>query len=229
MRWLTSNTQFLLSGLMIFAVTTAYAGDAVTSFYDREPTADEMIRNLTGGGTPADADLPEGLLPDATDVTPAVSYRGIRIINATSAKPNETTEVSSVAADPSPPPAEPARNGCSIRGKPIALKVEFASGSARVDGGSVPVLHELAKAMNSPALENCIFSVEGHTDSVGDASYNLRLSWDRALSVKHQLIGESVDPLRMAVVGRGEQEPLVTENPRDARNRRVQVRIVGQK
>jgi outer membrane protein OmpA-like peptidoglycan-associated protein len=68
----------------------------------------------------------------------------------------------------------------------------------------------------------------GHTDSRGDANKNLRLSQQRAASVKRFLIVQGVKAHRMVSEGRGELQPRAnnaTEQGRKA-NRRVELRAL---
>jgi outer membrane protein OmpA-like peptidoglycan-associated protein len=67
----------------------------------------------------------------------------------------------------------------------------------------------------------------GHTDSVGTAQYNQSLSERRARSVGNYLILKGVPSARVEVTGRGESEP-VQSNDTDAgraANRRVEVAV----
>jgi len=67
-------------------------------------------------------------------------------------------------------------------------------------------------------------TIEGHTDSVGDATFNQQLSVDRAEAGKAFIVGLGVDPARLTAVGFGESEPFAdnsTEAGR-AQNRRLE-------
>ncbi|HEX9248795.1 MAG TPA: OmpA family protein, partial [Gemmatimonadaceae bacterium] len=69
--------------------------------------------------------------------------------------------------------------------------------------------------------------IVGHTDNVGDASYNQRLSERRSNSAAAYLAAQSVARTRIAATGKGESEPIAT-NETDAgrqQNRRVEVAI----
>ena len=67
----------------------------------------------------------------------------------------------------------------------------------------------------------------GHTDSVGVASYNQSLSERRALAVGNYLTNKGVPSARVAVAGRGESEPVVSNDTDAGRgaNRRVEVAV----
>ncbi|HWV57506.1 MAG TPA: OmpA family protein [Longimicrobiales bacterium] len=67
----------------------------------------------------------------------------------------------------------------------------------------------------------------GHTDNVGTDSYNQSLSERRALAARDYLVAQGVAAARIRAVGRGESEPIAT-NDTDAgrqQNRRVEVAI----
>lgn len=69
--------------------------------------------------------------------------------------------------------------------------------------------------------------VVGHTDSRGSDSYNQALSERRAESAKLYLVRQGIEPSRIEAMGRGEAEPVAT-NETDAgrqENRRVEVAI----
>jgi outer membrane protein OmpA-like peptidoglycan-associated protein len=67
----------------------------------------------------------------------------------------------------------------------------------------------------------------GHTDSVGDAGYNQRLSVQRAQSARAYLINQGVAANRIRVEGRGQSEPIASNATQEGRqlNRRVEVAI----
>lgn len=67
--------------------------------------------------------------------------------------------------------------------------------------------------------------IEGHTDSVGDADANIRLSEQRAQSVLDALVSLGVDGSRITSVGMGEDFPIATNDTQEGRskNRRVDV------
>jgi outer membrane protein OmpA-like peptidoglycan-associated protein len=69
--------------------------------------------------------------------------------------------------------------------------------------------------------------VVGHTDSVGDASYNQGLSERRAGAARTFLIGAGLDAGRVRAVGMGETEPIASNDTDAGRqeNRRVEVAI----
>ncbi|NJO39080.1 MAG: OmpA family protein, partial [Rhizobiales bacterium] len=71
--------------------------------------------------------------------------------------------------------------------------------------------------------------IVGHTDAVGDAAYNQRLSERRAVLVKQYFIDNfEISPERLQIEGKGEQDPINSNATADGRNanRRVEVVIL---
>ena len=69
--------------------------------------------------------------------------------------------------------------------------------------------------------------IVGHTDSQGSAEYNMELSNRRALSAANFVTAEGVDRARISTAGRGEGEPIATNETEAGRqqNRRVEIAI----
>lgn len=69
----------------------------------------------------------------------------------------------------------------------------------------------------------------GHTDSVGSAAYNQKLSERRAEAVKAYLVSKGVDPKKVYTEGKGETQPIADNKTRDgrAKNRRVELEVVA--
>ena len=105
----------------------------------------------------------------------------------------------------------------------LSLAVPFDTNSAQLLPASGAVLGELVAALLSPELQNARFVIEGHTDARGSAAANLRLSQQRAESVREFLIALGVPPSRLSAVGKGSTEPLDPARPEAAENRRVRV------
>lgn len=63
----------------------------------------------------------------------------------------------------------------------------------------------------------------GHTDSRGTEAYNLQLSTRRAVSAKEYLVSQGVNGERLTTSGRGENQPVATNETEEGRslNRRV--------
>ncbi|HSQ12904.1 MAG TPA: OmpA family protein [Candidatus Deferrimicrobium sp.] len=107
--------------------------------------------------------------------------------------------------------------------KPISFTLYFDTNSTQVTTASRPQLDALmAEAARRQAVE---VQVTGHTDRVGNAADNDRLSLQRAETMRTMLVQNGIKATFIRAVGRGEREPLVPtadEQP-EARNRRVEV------
>lgn len=111
------------------------------------------------------------------------------------------------------------------------IQVTFASGllfdfdSDRVRPQAATNLRNLASSLDQ--YPNTELLIVGHTDSDGPDTYNLNLSERRARSAADYLAAQGVARARLRTAGRGENEP-VTTNDTDAgrqQNRRVEVAI----
>jgi OOP family OmpA-OmpF porin len=71
--------------------------------------------------------------------------------------------------------------------------------------------------------------IVGHTDSIGDEAYNQTLSHRRAELVKQFFVDHfDVEPARLSIDGRGEAQPIASNDTVSGRqaNRRVEVLIL---
>lgn len=75
---------------------------------------------------------------------------------------------------------------------------------------------------------NMVIQLEGHTDTRGDKSLNLKLSQERVESVRNYLVRRGVSKSRIKLKAYGGTQPLSNENTEEAHklNRRVEVRII---
>ncbi|MGH8694188.1 MAG: OmpA family protein [Burkholderiales bacterium] len=71
--------------------------------------------------------------------------------------------------------------------------------------------------------------VTGHTDSIGPARYNDRLSQRRAVAVKSYLVDEGLDANLISTAGKGPTEPVAPNDTVDGRrqNRRAEIEFQG--
>ena len=108
----------------------------------------------------------------------------------------------------------------------IADKLLFKSGSYEVTDKAKAVLAKVAKVVNDKPDFECM--VEGHTDNVGKADFNQKLSDGRANAVKQYLIDNGIDPFRLTSKGFGMDKPIDSNKTAKgkANNRRVEVLLV---
>jgi outer membrane protein OmpA-like peptidoglycan-associated protein len=115
----------------------------------------------------------------------------------------------------------------AVSTEPVKKIIAFDSSQKRFGNEAVAALADILKAAESASAK---VSVDGHTDSVGDAGANLKLSQLRAQAVADYLIANGLDSRKISVRGWGESKPIMPENtrfPDVARrtNRRVEVTV----
>ena len=101
--------------------------------------------------------------------------------------------------------------------------VTFDTGSAAIRPQFYGPLNDVAATLIE--FPQTTIDVIGHTDSVGDAGFNQRLSEERARSVAQYLMNQGVQPQRILTAGRGENQPIANNNTDAGRaqNRRVEI------
>ncbi len=106
--------------------------------------------------------------------------------------------------------------------------VLFDTGKSTLRPESNSELNELAEYMLSK--KKLVIEIAGHTDNVGAPETNLKLSENRAITVKTYLEKKGVAPERIIAKGYGDTEPVEDNNTAAGRqkNRRTEVRIVSQ-
>ncbi|MCC5809220.1 MAG: OmpA family protein [Ectothiorhodospiraceae bacterium] len=112
------------------------------------------------------------------------------------------------------------------RGIVLTLQdVLFATGSAELQRGADENLNRLVEFLLQHP-ERAVL-IEGHTDSVGSAESNQRLSQRRADSVRSELIRRGVPSGRLSSSGMGEDRPVASNDSASGRqqNRRVEIII----
>ncbi|HEY0056563.1 MAG TPA: OmpA family protein [Pedobacter sp.] len=99
--------------------------------------------------------------------------------------------------------------------------LEFDFGKATIRPSSFPSLKRVADLL---VAKNFSLKLAGHTDNVGSDAANLRLSKNRAESVKSYLVSQGANPSRVEATGYGETQPITTNKTDIGRqkNRRVE-------
>jgi outer membrane protein OmpA-like peptidoglycan-associated protein len=130
------------------------------------------------------------------------------------------------------------------------LKKEIQSGAARVDKMPnnvvrITMTNQTAFDTNSSSIKPGFYTtmdkladvvirygkttvtVVGHTDNKGGVEYNQKLSEHRAFSVAQYLESKDVNPVRLATLGKGEGEPIASNDTDSGRqaNRRVELYV----
>jgi Outer membrane protein and related peptidoglycan-associated (lipo)proteins len=111
------------------------------------------------------------------------------------------------------------------RGLVITLgDVLFAFNKSDLKPGAARNLEPLVKALNDNPNQQVI--VEGHTDNVGSKEYNLKLSEQRAESVKGYLTDNGIDADRIDTEGLGFEFPVASNDDASGRQRNRRVEII---
>jgi OOP family OmpA-OmpF porin len=129
-------------------------------------------------------------------------------------------------AEPAPAPPPPAPEAPKV-GEQLTLpeQIEFEFNEARIKQTpkTLATLEQLAETMKThPSITK--LRVEGHTDNVGKAKRNEKLSKARAEAVASWLAQHDVASSRIITVGFGAKKPLVANDSPDhrAQNRRTE-------
>ena len=102
------------------------------------------------------------------------------------------------------------------------LEFDFAKSTIRAR--SLPYLNRVAELLVKRGIS---LKLGGHTDAIGSDEANMKLSKDRAESVKSYLVSQGANSSRIEAVGYGETQPIAT-NKTDAgrqKNRRVEFTV----
>ncbi len=160
-------------------------------------------------------------------------YREDRLIKSTS--PAESSvdrryiaslkgKFSAANTDPTPAYKEPAKGATPFATQRKAIY--FDPNSSKMGLDSRAVVDEIGGYMR--AYENTVVDIEGNTDSTGSRDLNVRLSKDRAETVKQYLVEKYKFPeSRMRTKGNGPDRPVDSNATTEGRekNRRTDIKI----
>lgn len=117
-------------------------------------------------------------------------------------------------------------DGCSVS---LRLRVNFASNSSKIPLSAKSEIEEFAKFLKKNRSYKAL--IIGHTSNKGDALANLKLSEKRAKAIQRALELKGIDKSRLSSEGRGEQEPIASNDTADGLflNRRVEIELSNEK
>jgi len=165
-----------------------------------------------------EARLPPG--EHAVEVrAPGYLVRGKSLV----AQPNETLVVDfTLRPEPQERKAELTDTSIEIR-----QMIQFEFNKARLLKESYEILDEVTDILLQH--KELKIRIEGHTDDVGGAEFNRKLSQARAEAVRNYLVDWGVEPELLVPEGYGLTRPITTNATEAGRaaNRRVQFKIIG--
>jgi outer membrane protein OmpA-like peptidoglycan-associated protein len=138
--------------------------------------------------------------------------------------------------DKCPDEAGPPPDGCPKKYSLLMVKkdrieikqqVKYQTGKFKVLPASYKLLNQVVQVLNDyPKMK---VRIEGHTDSVGGESFNLKLSQKRAEAVKAYLVGKGIADDRLEAAGYGLTRPIASNRTAKGRaqNRRTEFYIAS--
>jgi len=105
----------------------------------------------------------------------------------------------------------------------------FKFGHADLPDAAKAKIDELVSQLKADP-KGAFFEIEGHTDNVGDKTYNEKLGQERADAVKMYLYSQHQIPLhKINVISYGEDKPATDNKTKDGRaqNRRIVIRVLA--
>jgi OmpA-OmpF porin, OOP family len=227
------TTRTALIALAIGATLMAQPrAQAEVRLFEDTPSVEQLRAILipeSHGGMTRRIEFPRHDALDAAKPIQPAAASGAASQSRPDAAPTSGTSAPTDTPTAAPAPAQiasPAAKATEAKPAPagdtttaVGFRINFAFNSAVIPPAHFSQLDRVAELLRQePALS---LAVEGHTDAVGSADYNIDLSRRRAEAVVHYLTDHGVVAGHLMAVGKGKTEPLVA-NPTDGRNRRVQ-------
>jgi outer membrane protein OmpA-like peptidoglycan-associated protein len=114
-------------------------------------------------------------------------------------------------------------SGLDANGSVSLYGIYFDTGKSDLKPESESTLVEIAKMLKANSVLKV--AIVGHTDMVGDAAVNLKLSQARAQSVISALVSKGIVATRLTAFGNGPYSPVASNKTEEgrAKNRRVEL------
>lgn len=207
-------------------------GDGVPDYLDKCPnTPAEAFSFLNEQGCPLDTD--EDGVPDYMDKCPRTVAAARQYVDSCGCDKDSDRDGVPDYLDECPNvPGVKENKGCPQVKRAVSniLKkamtgIQFETGKATILKKSYPILDEVVKVfLDNPTY---IIEVQGHTDNVGNAEANRKLSDKRAHAVRDYIVKKGVEANRITANGYGDTMPIADNKTKAgrAKNRRVEFKI----
>jgi OOP family OmpA-OmpF porin len=155
------------------------------------------------------------------DVEPDTDADGI--VDSKDKCPNEPETVNSYQDDDGCPDKVPDR---LKKFSGAIAGIVFETGSAKILPASFKILDGAVAVLIE--FKDTKIEVEGHTDNVGNAEANKKLSFDRAESVKTYFVSKGIATERITTMGFGAEKPVADNAKKagQAKNRRIEFKLL---
>ena len=175
---------------------------------------------------PNDPELPNGYM-DHDGCPDSIPDRdGDGLVDTVDQCPDEPENYNDYLDDDGCPDVKPQNVTITKKQIQIHEQINFQVNKARILPSSYHILDSVAQVLKD--YPDIRIRIEGHTDSDGPDSYNMKLSNKRAASVLKYLTEHGVSTSRLESIGYGETRPLDTNRTSagKAKNRRVEFHII---
>lgn len=112
----------------------------------------------------------------------------------------------------------------SMQGQDLKQSIYFESAAYQLETAETQIIDDFLKSLPSN-WSSYDFLLVGHTDNIGDADYNQKLSKNRCKSIKDYLLEKGFDANQIAYEGKGYEKPVASNETSTgkAKNRRVEL------
>jgi len=205
---LSKRHQQILRRIVFSGIVVAFAGAFAPAGQAGELSKDQMVKALQKKGGKTRSLVVTDDQKGANEVQKAVKNLGSRLSREIVVE--ERKQIAKAVTEHKLPA--------------IDLTIPFEYDSSAISQKAVPVLVTLGQVLQEASLQGSTFLVGGHTDARGSNDYNIKLSQQRAQSVRTFLIETfGINGGKLIAVGFGEIELKAPHDPEAGENRRVQL------